>query len=267
MSTNVVEIPAMSIGDHSSSLYGGFTASWKAEEASLTEANPTVRQMQINANKLTGLVKFSNELISDTPNGDEKLIDICGKGLGWYRDDAFLNGTGVGQPLGILNSNCKITVSKEAGQASATIMLENLAKMLSRLHPGGYKNAVWLCHTSTIPQLLTLSLAVGTGGSAHPVLNESSGEYKIFGIKCVFTEKVSTLGTEGDIMLVDLSQYVVGLREELRIDLSQHVYFTSDMGAMRLIVRLDGQFLWDKALTTKDGSTTVSPCITLQTRS
>jgi hypothetical protein len=39
------------------------------------------------------------------------------------------------------------------------------------------------------------------------------------------------------------------------------------MGAMRLIARLDGQFLWDSALTLKDGSTTVSPCITLQTRS
>ena len=82
----------------------------------------------------------------------------------------------------------------------------------------------------------------------------------------IFTEKVEVLGDKGDILLADLSQYVVGLREELRIDLSGHVYFESDQTAARLIERHDGQPLWSGSLTLEDGSTTVSPFVTLGAR-
>jgi HK97 family phage major capsid protein len=63
-----------------------------------------------------------------------------------------------------------------------------------------------------------------------------------------------------------LSQYCVGLREGMRIDTSQHVYFTTDEAAARLIERHAGQPLWDEALTLEDGSTTVSPFVTLAER-
>ena len=267
MATNELKIPALEIGDHSSNLYGGFIAYWAAEQASLTEAEPLAREIDFQAKKLTGLVKFSNELMGDMIGGEKELVKILGRGLSWYRDSAFFSGSGAGEPSGLLNSNCKITVDKEVGQGAETIILENLASMLSRLYAGGYKNAIWICSQSCIPQLLTLSLSVGTGGSAHPAMTESDGGCRIFGIEVVFSEKREVLGTEGDIVLTDLSQYAVGMREELRVDLSQHVYFTTDMGSLRLIARMDGMSLWDEALTLKDGSTTVSPIVTLQTRS
>jgi HK97 family phage major capsid protein len=268
MNSGTIRIPAMAIGDHSSSLYGGFIGTWKGETSALTEANPTVRQMELNANKLTGFIRYSNELFEDMPAvGERQLKQICGRGLGWYRDAAYISGTGAGQPLGLINNSCKIEVSAEAGQAAASIVYENLTNMLSRLYPGGYKNAVWICHTSTVPSLLELSQSVGTGGSAVKVMTEDgSGKFRMLGLDVVFSEKGSVLGTAGDIILADLTTYVCGVSEELRIDTSQHVYFASDEGAMRLISRIDGQSLWSEALTLKDGSTTVSPIITLETR-
>jgi HK97 family phage major capsid protein len=40
--------------------------------------------------------------------------------FGFLLDDAIINGTGAGQPLGILNAGCLVQVSKETGQKAAT---------------------------------------------------------------------------------------------------------------------------------------------------
>jgi len=266
MKSNEINLPAVDIGDHSSNLYGGFTASYKAEAATLTEANPKTRQMSLIAKKLTGFLRFSNELMSDIPNGEQQILNICGNGLAWYRDKAFLKGSGAGQPLGILKADCTLVQAKEAGQAADTIVYENLTGMLGKLHPGCFSNSVWVCHQSTIPQLLQLSVAVGTGGSFVPVLSEKSGKFTILTRPVIFTEKTEVLGDQGDILLADFSQFVIGLRNEMRIDLSQHVYFTTDEGAARLIERHDGQPLWGEALTLEDGATKVSPFVVLAER-
>ena len=266
MISNSCKVPGMVIGDHSTALLGGFTASYTAELGTISEANPTTRAMNLDTKKLTGLVRFSNELAADIPGSENQIVNLCGKGLSWYRDKSFLKGSGAGQPLGILNSDCLISVAKESGQSSSTIVFENLAKMMSRMFAGSFSNSVWVAHQSTIPQLLTLSLAIGTGGSHVPVMSESNGEFKILTRPVIFTEKTEPLGTKGDIMLCDFSQYVIGLRQGMRFDTSIHVGFSTDELLARIIERHDGQPLWDEALTLEDGSTTVSPFVTLAAR-
>lgn len=150
MQSNEIDIPAMAIGDHSANLYGGFTASYTAETGTISENDPKVRSMKLNAKKLTGMIRFSNELAADIPGGEDQLVKICGKGLSWYRDKAFLKGTGAGEPLGILNAGCTIEVEKETGQNAGTIVYENLTKMVGRLHPACFNNAVWICQVTGI---------------------------------------------------------------------------------------------------------------------
>jgi len=266
MKSNEIKLPATAIGDHSSNLYGGFTASYVAEEGSLTEANPKLRQVTLKTNKLTGLLKFSNELIADSKNGEKQILDICGKGLAWYRDKAFLKGSGAGEPLGILNSGCLLAQAKDTGQAADTITYTNLTGMVGKMYPGSFKNSVLIFHQSAIPQLLELTISVGTGGSFIPVMSESNGVFKILSRPCIFTEKTSVLGDQGDALLCDLSQYAIGLNAGMRIDTSQHLYFETDMSVARLIERHDGSPLWDETLTLEDGSTKVSPFVTLAER-
>jgi len=266
MKSNEIDIPAMEIGDHSANLYGGFTASYTAEAGTISEADPKVRSMKLNAKKLTGLIRFSAELAEDIPGGENQLLNICGKGLAWYRDKAFLKGTGAGEPLGILNAGCTIEVAKASGQAKDTIIYSNLTDMVGRLHPACFNNSVWICQVTAIPQLLQLSMAVGTGGSFYPVLTESNGEWRILSRPVIFTEKTEPLGDKGDIILADLSQYVVGLRSGMRFDQSIHVHFTTDELLSRLIERHDGQPLWGEALILEDGTNTVSPFVVLAER-
>ena len=266
MKSNLIKVPAMMIGSHASNLAGGFVASYTAEAGDIAESNPRTRSMTLNARKLTGLLRFTAELAQDTPGGEGQIIDFCGRGLAWYRDKAFLKGSGVAQPLGVLNSGCLVSVAKEAGQASGTIVFENLAKMMSRMYAGSFKNSVWVCHQTVIPQLLALFVATGTAGNHVPVMTRAGGGFEILTRPVIFTEKTEPLGSKGDVMLCDFSQYVVGLRSEMRFDTSIHVAFTTDEILARLIERHDGQPLWDTALTLEDGVTTVSPFVVLDAR-
>lgn len=266
MRSNTIKIPAMVVGNHSTALFGGFTASYTAELGTISENSPKSRAMELAAKKLTGLIRFSSELNADVPGGMGQIEQLCGKGLSWYRDKAFLKGTGAGQPLGILNAGCTIEVEKETGQHADTIVYENLTKMMARIFAGSFQNSVWVCHQTTIPQLLTLSMSVGTGGERIPVMKESNGLFSILTRPVLFTEKTETLGNKGDIMLADFSQYVVGLRSDMRFDTSIHVAFETDEILSRIIERHDGQPLWDSALTLEDGTTEVSPFVVLAER-
>lgn len=266
MASNEMKIPAMSIGSHGTALFGGFTASYTTEAGTISEADPKARSMTLMAKKLTGLIRFSSELSADSPGGMSQIEQLCGKGLAWYRDKAFLKGTGAGEPLGILNAACTVEVAKENGQAADTIVYENLTNMVARIFAGSFSNSVWVCHQSTIPQLLTLSLAVGTGGAPVPAMTESNGQFRILTRPVLFTEKTSPLGDRGDIMLCDFSQYVVALRSGMTFDTSIHVHFTTDELLSRIVERHDGQPLWNEALTLEDGSTTVSPFVVLEAR-
>jgi HK97 family phage major capsid protein len=136
MRSNEINLPAMEIGDHSSSLYGGFTASYTAEAGTITEHDPKTRNMLLNAKKLTGLLRFSSELAQDVPGGEGQIINICGKGLSWYRDKAFLKGSGAGEPLGILNADVPFRLQKKRDSEPNTIVYENLTKMMARMFAG-----------------------------------------------------------------------------------------------------------------------------------
>lgn len=146
------KIPASTIGDHSSSLYGGVSASYGEEGGTLSDNPPKLRDMQLTAHKLYMYCEASNEFLEDAVEGSEFIERTFSNALGWYYDYYFLRGSGAGQPMGILNAACTIEVSAEGGQTSG-VLYENCTNMVSRLHPASFKNAVWLVHPSVLPEL------------------------------------------------------------------------------------------------------------------
>jgi HK97 family phage major capsid protein len=235
-------------------LYGGLTPTWIPEEGSIGIQATKLKMMTLTAHKLALLAVASNELLADGGSFEGDLQAAMTKGLGWGLDNAFLTGTGAGTPLGATKDTARVVVAKEVGQGTATILYENLANMLARLHPACYPNSVWVANPTTIPQLLAITIGVGTGGVTYPVIQES-GKFFIFGRQVLFTEKVPVLGAEGDIGLYDFTQYAVGLRREVNIDKSMHLGFQTDQSHYRGIIRADGRGRWNKAYTPKNGST------------
>ena len=81
-------------------------------------------------------------------------------------------------------------------------------------------------------------------------------------------EQCQALGTAGDIILADMSQYVFAYRE-LQTAMSIHVYFTTDRSLFRFVMRVDGQPKLASAITPYKGgsSNSLSDFVTLETRS
>lgn len=77
-------------------------AAWIEEGGALTFGDATFSQILLDAHKLHVAIKVTEELLYDNAFGLENyIIDQFGKALANAEEDAFLNGTGVGQPLGL----------------------------------------------------------------------------------------------------------------------------------------------------------------------
>ncbi len=266
MASDSKKIPAVSIEAHSASI-GGVTFGWTAEGGTITPSTPKFRSEELIARKLAGYTTLSNEWFEDAISSGEFIAQAFGKAAGWYLDKAFLTGPGAGQPIGVKTSPCLITVAKATNQVAATIVYSNLCAMEARLNVGSHERAIWVAHPGTLPELREISLPVGTGGSVVGALEGTFATgFTLMGYPLKFSEHMSTLGSAFDIALMDLTQYAVGLRRELLIDASIHVGFSTDEQAWRAKFRGNGLPLWDKTLTLADGSTTVSPFVTLAER-
>ena len=271
MGSSSLRYPAILDTSHATNVFGGVSGAWVAEGGTVSSATnqPSFSGVRLTANKLTAYSVFSNELRADSALSIENLITtLYPQAVAYFEDDAFLNGTGAGQPLGIINADAMISVAKETGQAATTVVWENILKMYSRMLPSSLGRAVWVAHNDTFPQLATMSLAVGTGGGAVWLGNGVSGPpVTVLGRPVVFTEKAQTLGTAGDISFVDFGQYLIGDRQAMTMAASDHVLFTTDENVVRFIQRVDGRPWLVSALTPRNGSNTVSPYVNLATRS
>ncbi len=256
---NSLTIPATADTDHSSFEVAGIVSYWGTESGTKTKSQPTLRQVEMKMNELYCYSETSDLLLEDS---FIPISDLVGKlfhqNLKWRFDNAFLNGTGGGQPKGILQSNACGEQSAESGQTASTIIYENLCGMLGKLMPGSFKNSVWLAEISTIPSLLQMHLKVGTAGVYFPVLTGAEGKFNMLYRPVIFTEHLPALGSAGCLLLADFSQYLIVLKEGLRLETSRDFKFRQNQTVFRMIARLDGQTATDSSLTLKSGTVVYS---------
>jgi HK97 family phage major capsid protein len=272
MSTLRVPIPTVDDTSHVSSLFGGVVFYWTEEAASLTESAATFGKVVLDAKKLTGFFKVPAELLEDAPAFAAWFDERVPMGFAWAEDVAFMTETGDGTPQGFINCPASVSVTAESGQATGTILWENIVKMYSRMLPTSLASAVWIASIDTFPQLATMALSVGTGGG--PVWiggpNQAGSDMPpitILGRPVIFTEKTPALSTTGDINFVDLSYYLIGDRQQVRVDSSEHFLFQNNQVAYRIISRVDGRPWLQSALTPhNNSSSTLSPFVQLATR-
>ena len=71
------------------------------EGGALSFGDATFDQILLDAHKLHVAIKVTEELLYDNAfNLESYIIDMFGKALANAEEDAFLNGSGAGQPLG-----------------------------------------------------------------------------------------------------------------------------------------------------------------------
>jgi HK97 family phage major capsid protein len=266
-----VPFPTIDSTTRASSVFGGVIGYWTEEGGTLTESEATFGRVVLEAAKLSCRCDVPNELLQDSIISFAAFIDtILPAAIAWFEDTAFITGSGVGQPLGVLNSPAIVSVTKETGQVADTIVWENIIKMYSRMLPASLGNAVWVANLDTFPELATMALSVGTGGSAIWMNNGVAGPpMTILGRPVIFTEKVPTIGGAGsgkDINFIDFGYYLIGDRQEMRAESSIHAQFTTDQTVYRVIERVDGRGWIQSAITPQNSTNTLSPFVSLGER-
>ena len=222
--------------------------------------------------KLAGICYATDELLQDSSALGGIVSQGFSEEMGFKLDDAVINGTGAGQPLGILNAPCLITVPAETAQTGLTIIWENIMHMYARFWARSMANGVWYINQNTLVQLMSMSMPVGAGGV--PVwlpANAAQGRplSTLMGMPVIAIEQCATLGTVGDIILADMTQYIAITKGGLQTASSLHVRFIYDEQVFRFVYRVDGQPIWSAALTPfKDSTTsqTVGPFLALAAR-
>ena len=242
----------------------GFTMQWLAESQTATANTGKVRSIHLKAKTGAVYANVTLELMQDSPAFERDLNAILAKAIGRGIDKAILNSKDVGGPRSILNSPCLVTCSKDTGQSAGTLNYANVSQMFSRMLD--HEGAIWVTNHATLPELLTLGQAVGTGGSHIKVLREDSGTYHLLGRPIVFTDLLPTLGTKGDLIFANFNYYALGLRKEVFALSTNADRWLQREHSFMVGVRLDGEPSLAKVVTPENGET-LSPFVCLETRS
>ena len=259
------QIPARTDKNHSTSVSGGLRVYRRAETDTSPASRMEMELVTLTGHSLFGLCYASEELLAKSAGAFLVLLEAG------FKDEFSsallnerLNGSGAGEFEGVLNAPCVVEVAKENGQAANTVVKANVDKMVSRAWR--YSQCIWLANHNVRPQLKSLSQAVGTGGAPVPYLTSENGQEMLEGRPIHYTEFAKTLGTAGDLLLSNWSQYLEGsVTPGVQSAESIHVRFINHERTFKFWLENDGRCWWRSALTPRNGDT-LSPFIKLASR-
>jgi HK97 family phage major capsid protein len=267
---NGIKIPGVDESSRATgSRWGGVASNWVGEGTAVTPSKPKFRTVEFDLKKLMSVMYTTDELLQDSTALTSIASQAFSEEVMFMTEDAIYEGTGAGMPLGFMKSPCLITIPKVTGQAEATIVKENIDQMWARCWARSIKNAAWFINQDCMPQLMAMNQAVGTGGQLvylGPGGLSATPYSTLYGREVVWTEYSSTLGTPGDIVLADLSQYMLVDKNGVQAATSMHVAFLTDEMVFRITYRVDGKPMWSVPLTPFKGTNTKSPFIALAQR-
>ena len=241
------------------SRWGGVLGYWMAEAGTKTKSKPTFRQMELKLKKVAALCYATDELLEDATALESWITRTVPEELKFQVENAIYNGNGVGKPLGIMNAPALVSVTRiDANEIDET----DIANMWARRW-AGVNDYVWLANPSIFPQLINLT--VGNFPILIPINSGIQGDpaFSIYGKPFIEVEYTAALGTTGDLMLASLGQYQTINKGGVKVASSIHVQFLTDETTFRFVYRIDGQPLWNSALTPYDAGNTLSPFVVL----
>lgn len=252
--------------DISSSVFGGVQMYWTTEGGTVTATKPKFKEVKCDLEKMMGLAYVTSEMLEDVAFMSSFLSRCFTVATQRLLESAIIGGSGSGQPLGILNSTAKVEVAKETSQADATINTDNILKMWQRGYHRYRSNMVWLCHPDCEEQLQRLEMNGDSIWMPEGGLTVAPYQ-RVLGRPVIYSDQCSALGTAGDIILADLSKYILLQKGSARQDWSMHVEFLTDQQCFRMILRCNGRPEVDAPVTLKNTTLTRSPFVTLGDRS
>lgn len=237
----------------------GLAVAWTAEFAEKIKNDLSFSEFEAHIYTAAGMAVVSNQLLKDAKWSVDRLITAdLAKRFVHLEEQAFINGSGVGQPLGIMNTPGVTSIPYTAATPKQVELLDKISDGVTEVQTKylGFPDAI-VMHPRTWGWLAKGRMTAGEeyvlgagqyGTPRKP--NESIPGYtggtlprgELFGLPVYTTPNIPTnLGTaknESAVIVGDFSQGLVLDREGIVTDTSQHVYFTSNQTVFRSEERL-----------------------------
>ena len=225
---------------------GHSVATWTAENAAYIESNPTFGQKQIDAFKLTDLVRVSIELLQDAAFDIEGyIIKEFSYAFGVAEEQAFCVGTGVNQPTGIFTADGG-EIGVTAGSATA-VTIDDVINLVYSLKAPYRKNAKFLMNEATVS--LIRKLKDGNGNYLWQPSVQAGQPDKILGYD-VFTTPFAPTIAGGTLAIAfgDFSNYWIGDRGGRTVQRLNELYATNGQVGYVATERVDGKVILPEAI-------------------
>lgn len=217
-------------------MYGGVTVTWISEGATKPETDLELLEVCLTPHEVAAHVIVTDKLLRNWEAANSVITNQLRLAMIAAEETAFLSGNGAGRPLGIINSPARINYARAGANAIAYADVVGMYALLRMT-----MNPIWITSQTCIPQLCTMvDNAVGSNSiwvqSAVPGLPPT-----LMGIPVLFHERSPALGNIGDLILADLSYYLIKDGSGPFIEASQHVHFTTNRTVIRCSWNVDGQ--------------------------
>jgi len=241
MTSNILRIPRLQ--QAAGAYFGGITLYTPGEGEEKLSTKPALERLTFEAKKLIGLVYLTDELVADSfLNIINYLFGLFTRAFQYEMERRVIAGLGtaIGGPcLGIINDPA---VNVVARATAGTITYRDVINLDSALDEN-FSNLTWLTRKATQNWLMSLvdnanrpiflaDYSVFAGQPIHPPA--------LISYPVTRTRNVPVIGTKGDLILGDLSFYLLTIRQDLTIDQSNAPRFIYDEQTLRFVMRFDG---------------------------
>ncbi|MDX2141388.1 MAG: phage major capsid protein [Chloroflexota bacterium] len=250
---------APTAGSGNTAQAGGLKATKRAEGGSYTETEPQFQMIRYRlSDAASGMVKVTKELRMDSVAGIEAFLqNVIGVSVASKLEYYILRGTGVGEPLGILNAPAKIDITPDTNNV---FTYADAVEMVGRFKAVAGA-PTWLYHPGLINDIAVFQ--IGTGGAAFVNSMSAGMPMSLLGYPLISSEHLPQPDNSGCAVLADLGSYLLFDKGGLYIEFSEHAAFTEGKDTWRFGMRCDGQPWMKSAITLADpqGTYTVSPFV------
>ena len=227
-------------------------AAWIEEGGALSFGDATFDQILLDAHKLHVAIKVTEELLYDNAfNLESYIIDMFGKALANAEEDAFLNGSGAGQPLGLFAA----TGGGTAAISTASLTADDVIKLVYALKRPYRKNAKFIMNDQTIASIRQLK---DNNGAYMWQPSMTAGQPdRLLGYELYTSPKVPTVAAgaraiafcpAGKIAFGDYSYYNIGDRGTRSFKQLTELFAGNGMIGYVAKERVDGKLILPEAV-------------------
>lgn len=222
-------------------------AAWIDEGEALTFGDAKFDQINLDAHKLHVAVKVTEELLYDNVfNLETYILDKFARALANAEEDAFLNGDGVGKPLGIFAATGGGQVAITTASAT-TITADEVINLIYSLKRPYRKNAAFITNDQTLAILRKLK--DGNGAYIWQPSYQVGEPDSLLGYPVYTSAYVPTVAAGNPVMAFgDYSYYNIGDRGSRSFAELKELFAGNGMVGFVAKERVDGRLVLPEAV-------------------